>query len=183
MAYSKIRLYLIFLIKYDMIKGSKVLILLLLFSGTIGFSQQLSHQVLVPAAGLITGGSINYSQTIGETATDLMSSSGFALTQGFQQPSIKISAQTPSSGTGVDVYPNPATDFIRIKMFGSTARNFKIEIINLTGTIISSTSMNFITSYDYIEQIDVTMLKLGFYFVRVTSDDLTINRIFKIEKM
>jgi Secretion system C-terminal sorting domain len=166
-----------------MTKGTKVLMLLLLFSCTNVFSQQLSQQVLVPAAGQATSGVINYSQTIGETAVEIINSSGFILTQGFQQPGIKISTEIPHEGNGIDVYPNPATDFINVKMFGDVARKFRIEIINITGTIISSLTRDFITNFYYIEQIDVTDLKLGFYFVRVTSDDGIISRVFKIEKM
>jgi hypothetical protein len=181
-AISKIHIYLIFQNKYNMIKGTKVLLLLLLFSWVNGFSQQLSQQVLVPAAGLATNGLINYSQTIGETAVEIISA-GFILTQGFQQPGIKISTDITPEGTGVDVYPNPATDFINIKLYGDVARNFRIEIINISGTIVSSTKMDFITKYYYIQQIDVSRLSLGFYFVRVSSDDAIIKRIFKIEKM
>jgi hypothetical protein len=165
-----------------MIKGTKVLILLLLTSWANGFSQQLSHQVLVPAAGLATTGVINYSQTVGETAVEIMSN-GFVLTQGFQQPDMKISTDITPEGTGIDVYPNPATDFVNVKLYGDVARNFRIEIINISGTIVSSTKMDFITKYYYIQQIDVSRLSFGFYFVRVTSDDAIIKRIFKIEKM
>jgi hypothetical protein len=179
---SKIHIYLIFQNKYNMIKGTKVLILLLLSSWANGFSQQLSQQVLVPAAGLATNGLINYSQTVGETAVETISA-GFILTQGFQQPGIKISSDITPEGTGVDVYPNPATDFINIKLYGDVARNFRIEIINISGTIVSSTKMDFITKYYYVQQIDVSRLSLGFYFVRVSSDDTIIKRIFKIEKM
>lgn len=166
-----------------MIKGTKVLILLLLFSWANGFSQQLSHQVLVPAAGIATAEGINYSQTIGETAVEIISNSGFVFTQGFQQPEIKISQENAPDGNGVNVYPNPATDFINVKMFGDVARKFRIEIINITGMIVSSMTMDFITKYYYIQQIDVINLKIGFYLIRVTSDDGIISRTFKIEKM
>jgi hypothetical protein len=166
-----------------MIREPKVLILLLLFSTTTGFSQQLSHQVLVPAAGLATSGVINYSQTIGETAVELTNGSGFILSQGFQQPGMKNITDPVPAGTGVDVYPNPATDFINVKLFGGEARKFRIEIINLAGTIVSSATMNFITNYNIVQQIDITNLTFGFYFVRVASDDAKINRVFKIEKM
>jgi len=166
-----------------MIKETKVSILLLLFSWTYGFSQQLSHQVLVPAAGQATSGAINYSQTIGETAVEIMDNSGFELTQGFQQPGMKNLVVVPHQGTGVDVYPNPATNYINVKLFGDDARKFRIEIINFTGTVVNSITMEFITRFYYIQQIDVTKLKLGLFFVRVTSDDGTIKRIFKIEKM
>lgn len=165
-----------------MTKGTKVLTLLLL-SCANGFSQQLSHQVLVPAAGLVTTSTISYSQTIGETAIELLSNSGFVFTQGFQQPRIKISPETAPDGNGVDVYPNPATDYIKVKFFGDVARNFKVDVINITGMIVSSMTMSFITKYYYIQQIDVAKLKYGFYFVRVVSDDGIISRTFKIEKM
>jgi hypothetical protein len=166
-----------------MIKGTKVLLLLLLFFPANCFAQELSHQVLVPAAGLATAGTIFYSQTIGETAVETIGSAGFELTQGFQQPGITISSVIQPEGTGVDVYPNPATDFINVKFFGDSARKFRIEIINITGMIVNSLTVTFITNYFYIQQIEVTRLTNGFYFVRVTSDDNKINRIFKIEKM
>jgi len=165
-----------------MILRPKVLLLLFLFSGTICFSQQLSHQVLVPAAGLATSPTINYSQTIGETAVDVISGSGFILTQGFQQPGMKVTDNTPA-GTGVDVYPNPASDFIYVKLFGAEARKYRIEIINIAGTIVSSVTMDFITDYNIVQRIDISDLTFGFYFVRVASFDAKINRVFKIEKM
>ena len=173
----------IFQKKYRMINGAKVFILLLLLSCTNAFSQQLSNQVLVPAAGLATAGVVTYSQTVGETAVEIMSNAGFDLTQGFQQPSIKISTDVIPEGTGVDVYPNPATDFINVKLFGDEARKFRVDLINVTGMIVNSTTLSFIAKYYYIQQIEVTSLKYGFYFVRVTSDDGKIHRVFKIEKM
>ena len=166
-----------------MIKVTKVLILLLISFWTNGIAQQLSHQVFVPAAGLATAGVINYSQTIGETAVEIISSSGFVFTQGFQQPGIIFTVEPPHAGTGVEVYPNPATDFIKVKLFGDDARKFRIEIINITGTIVSSMTMDFITRYYYVQEIDISRLTFGFYLVRVTSDDSKIKRIFKIEKM
>ncbi|MGC1389511.1 MAG: T9SS type A sorting domain-containing protein [Bacteroidales bacterium] len=166
-----------------MIKGTYVLMLLLLFSGISGFSQDLTPKVLVSAAGLSTAGVIEYSQTIGETAVETFSSAGFILTQGFQQPRIQIIAGTPPEGNGVDVYPNPATDFIFVKLYGDMARKFNIEIINITGMIVNSVNVDFTEKYYYIQQIGVASLKFGFYFVRVTSDDGTIKRVFKIEKM
>jgi len=166
-----------------MIKNTVILLLLVFVSRTDIFSQELTLQVLVPAAGEAVSDNINYSQTLGQTAVDLIGSSGFEFTQGFQQPGIKITVNTTPEGNGVDVYPNPATDFINVKLFGDAARNFHIDIINITGTIVKSMTINFITSYFHIQQIGISDLKFGFYFVRITSDDKLINRTFKIEKM
>jgi hypothetical protein len=56
-----------------MFKNARILILLLLLGpGAIMFSQQVSHQVLVPAAGVTSAGAINYSQTIGETVVEIL---------------------------------------------------------------------------------------------------------------
>jgi hypothetical protein len=147
------------------------------------FSQHLSHQVMVPTAGIAVTGTLNYTQTIGETAVEIIGGSGFAFTQGFQQPGIKYSPEVAPEGNGVEVYPNPATAYIDVKFFGDGARNFKIEIISIAGIIISSAPIKFIDKYFYIHRIEVDKLKIGFYFVRVASDDGLINRTFKIEKM
>lgn len=166
-----------------MIKVTKVLILLLLISWASVGAQTLSQKVLIPAAGEAKAGVLNYSQSIGQTAVELIRGSGYIFTQGFQQPGIKMVTEPPHEGTGVDVYPNPATDYINVKLFGDEARKFRIELINLTGRILSSMNLDFNSQYYYIQQIDVTGLTLGFYFVRITSDDFVVKRVFKIEKM
>jgi hypothetical protein len=166
-----------------MVKGIKVLMLLILASRGIAFSQQLSHQVMVPAAGIAVSGQLNYSQTIGETAIEIIGCSGFEFTQGFQQPGIKNYSEPIPQGNGVDVYPNPAINFISVKLFGDVARKFRIDVINISGRIVSSEAINFITRYHYIMQIEAGNLLRGLYFVRVVSEDGLISRTFKIEKI
>lgn len=173
----------IFQIKYNMLKGTNILLMLILVSRGTCFSQQLSHQVLVPAAGLAVSGAINYSQTIGETAIEIISCSGFVFTQGFQQPGIKLTPGEIPPGNGVDVYPNPVTDYLTVKLFGDVSREFRIDIININGTVAVSEKLSFITNYYLEKEIPVNQLVKGIYFVRVSSSDKIISRIFKIEKM
>ena len=166
-----------------MIKKILILLLLVPVSRVNIYSQDLLQRVLAPVAGEAVYNNINYSQTIGQTAVELIGSSGYELTQGFQQPGISVSTGTTPEGNGVDVYPNPATDFINIRLFGDAARNFRIDVINITGTIVSSITVNFVSNFYYVQQIGISDLRIGFYFVRVTSDDKLISRTFKIEKM
>jgi hypothetical protein len=156
---------------------------MLLFSGTSCLAQQLTNQVLLPCAGLTTAGVLNYSHSLGETAVELFTGSGYILTQGFQQPGFKIVDAAAPDGTGVEVYPNPATDFVNVKLFGDKARKLKIEVISFNGSITSTMSLDFLSKYYIIQQLEFSDLKIGFYFIRVSSDDHVINRIFKIEKM
>lgn len=166
-----------------MIRKTKVFILLLLFPVANCLGQQLSNQVLVSAAGTATSGVISYSQSVGEPAVELMTSSDEVLTQGFQQPGVKEIIGIPPNGTGVNVYPNPATDFINVKLFGEKDRKFKIDVVTLTGTITHTVNLEFSSKYYYIHQFDITKLTFGIYFVRVVSDDKIISLVFKIEKM
>ncbi|MBA4322723.1 MAG: hypothetical protein C0408_07895 [Odoribacter sp.] len=168
--------------KIVIIRG-KILLLVILFSGVNAFSQHLSHQVLLPAAGVAANGGVNYSQTIGETAVEIISSTDYLLTQGFQQPRLKLLPGNPPQGNGVKAYPNPAVDFVNIELFGETGRIFRISVININGTIVYSEDLSFGERYWHIQEIPVTRLARGLYFIRVVSRDGIINRSFKIEKM
>ncbi len=166
-----------------MFTKTKVLIILLIVLGSSVFAQQVSHAVLVPAAGIAVSNAVSYSQSVGETAVEIVSCEGYALTQGFQQPSMEIAREQRPIGTGVEVYPNPATDFINVKLFGRDSRNFRIEVININGTIVSSASVNLNSNYYFIHRIAVDKVIRGLFYIRVVSMDGIINRSFKVEKM
>jgi hypothetical protein len=166
-----------------MTKGGKILGLFIVVVSANSYSQQLSHQVLVPLAGIASDKNLNYTQTVGETAVEILECSDYVFTQGFQQPGIKLSVETPPPGTGVKVYPNPATDIVTIELFGEKARTFKIEFLDITGTVVINARKVFNEQYWQKEQIDIVNLIRGFYLVRITSEDKIVNRSFKIEKI
>lgn len=164
------------------VKGT-ILSVLILFSWTKAFTQQLSHQVLLPAAGVIYTGGITYSQTIGETAVELFTSSDYILTQGFQQPRFTMLPGVQPLGTGVKAFPNPVTDFVNIELFGETGRSFRITVSNISGIIVYSKDLSFNTKYWYIYEVQFASLSSGLYFVVVVSTDGALHRSFKIEKI
>jgi len=146
-------------------------------------SQTLSHQVLVPLAGVSSAGAVSYSQTVGETAVTIVGCYDFVCTQGFQQPGIKFSDIIPPQGNGVNVYPNPAVSHITFELFGDVSRSFRIDIMNITGTVVASLKRSFSNDYWLREDYNIESLIRGFYLVRILSDDGMINRTFRIEKM
>jgi hypothetical protein len=160
-----------------------IVLILILFSVTVAKTQQLSHQVLLPAAGVIYTGGISYSQTIGEEAVELFISPDYILTQGFQQPRLTLLPGVAPLGTGVKAYPNPAKDFINIELFGEKGRSFRISVSNISGSIVYSSDLCFDSKYWYIQEIPIISLSNGLYIVQVASLDGVIRRIFKIEKM
>jgi hypothetical protein len=166
-----------------MIKGTKLLLLIYFITGAVSFAQTLSNQVMVPAANIVTKSSVNYRQTIGETAVEIVNRGNYVLTQGFQQPGMLIKDPVIYKGNGVNVYPNPVNEYIEIKLFGESARKFKIDLINFAGRVIKTGTIEFFDAYFYIQRWEAGEFIPGFYIVRVVSDDGVINRSFKIEKI
>jgi hypothetical protein len=166
-----------------MIKELRIIVFLFPFLWTNMQSQQLSHQVLVPLAGLSSGGNITYSQTVGETAVEVTGCTFYIFTQGFQQPDIKYSEKDKPSGSGVKVYPNPVNDFLTIEMYGEEAKTFRIEIIDVAGKIIRSERREFCDNFWFREPQSVKDLTGGLYMIRIISDDGLFNRTFRIEKI
>jgi hypothetical protein len=170
-------------VKGKMIKGTKLLLLIYFITGVASFAQELSNYIMVPAANVVTKGSVYYRQTIGETAVSIIGRSGFVLTQGFQQPGIQVIDEDIPNGNGVNVYPNPVSEYIEIKLFGDSARKFKIDLINFAGRVIKTGTIEFFDAYFYIQRWEAGEFIPGFYIVRVVSEDGVINRSFKIEKI
>jgi hypothetical protein len=166
-----------------MLRIARIMSILLLGVGTTLYSQQLSHQVIVPLAGVISGKSVNYSQTVGETAVEIINCSSYTFTQGFQQPGIHHLTDVQPGGNGVDVYPNPVINDLKVKLFGNIPRDFVVEVITITGTIVISERISFTDEYNYEAAIPMGSLTKGLYFIRIWSTDKIINRTFKIEKL
>jgi hypothetical protein len=168
-----------------MIKSIKTLIFCLLGMPAALFSQQLSNQVLVPCAGLSASQSVNYTQTVGETAIEIIGCSDFVLTQGYQQPLFKGKPDDDDwpDGMGTNVYPNPASDFITVEIWGESAETFRIDIINITGNIVLSEKRVFNERFWSKDPLKIENLIRGFYLVRIYNDKGILNRIFKIEKL
>ncbi|MDX9929734.1 MAG: T9SS type A sorting domain-containing protein [Bacteroidales bacterium] len=153
--------------------------LLLLFGGT-SIAQHLSHQVLVPAAGIAICTSSHLSQSIGENAVVILSSGNRDLTQGFQQPRIKLVNIDQPQGTGVKVYPIPASECLNIELYGEEARRYLITFMDISGRVVHSSELDFGDSYWYVHNIIVRNFVKGLYFVRVRCQSGHIDRTFKV---
>jgi hypothetical protein len=158
-------------------------IFILIVSWTNVMSQELSNQVLVPLASVVYDWKGSYSQTVGEPVIEIVRCFDYALTQGFQQPSIQSKKYVIIDGTGILVYPNPVTDYMIIELYGERAKTILIEIINFTGRIVYSHKEVFNNGFYYKDNHNVGDLMRGLYLIRFTTNDGMLNRIYKIEKL
>jgi hypothetical protein len=167
---------------------SYIFTLFFIFISTVGAeAQKLSHQVLVPAAGLMTTGNVSYQQTVGETAVEIFTLYPYTLTQGFQQPRM-IPGDGPDPGVnGIDVYPNPVSkdnyNVLKVSLKSTEVRVFTIFIFNFSGSIVYSWRSDVSLDQSYIHSVDMSNFSRGIYIVRVMSSDGVIDLSYKIEKL
>ena len=160
-----------------------ITLFILVHMGIVSHAQQISNQVIVPLGSVVSGNGIFLSQTIGETAVELLTSEWHDLTQGFQQPLVKLLPGTKPQGNGVKVYPNPAFEDINVEFFGDQKGTYTVTVMNLSGTVVYTDNIYFIGDYWQIINIPASGFSKGLYFVRVVSGDGVVNRTFKIDKM
>lgn len=165
-----------------MLKGG--IFIFIIVTGTVCLkAQELSHQVLVPVASTWQGGNYSLSQTVGEPVVAFVSGGNRDLTQGFQQPSMMLNPIVPPQGNGVDVYPNPVSDLLKIEMFGDVSVDYSITVFGIDGSVYFRQDYPCSGRFWRIETLDVSGFKRGIYFVRVETFPRKIGRMFKIEKM
>jgi len=93
---------------------SFVILILCSFFSSVN-AQELSPQVISSAGAEISNSSAIMSYTIGEPLITTIQDNTNILTQGFQQPSIKVTGITSVSDLSVRIYPNPTASFVNIE--------------------------------------------------------------------
>ena len=161
------------------------LFLFLLIPGGSIFAQMLTPKVVVSGGKFTSNGGYSISSTVGESVVKTFSSSGFYLTQGFQQPSLFIGnkREENNSGTSIEVYPNPVKDQLILEILASEIDKFFVEVYTLTGLKLQTHLLKNLLSATNIKRLDFSRYAKGTYVVHIFCPDKQINRVFIIEKM
>jgi hypothetical protein len=134
-----------------------------------GFISPLQGQETIPASGgnaSGTGGSVSY--TVGQITYSTFSGTNGTVAQGVQQP-YEISVVTSIEEAKdilleIAVYPNPATDYIKLKIGNYEIVNLSFQLYDIKGNLLlrnkvdgneTNISMNpFIPSTFFLKVID-----------------------------
>lgn len=158
-------------------KKLKLSTILLLGLGLSG----LQAQEVIPATGgnaTGTGGTVSYS--IGQIVyTKNTGTNGSAL-QGVQQP-FEISVVTGIEETNcisleIMVYPNPATDFVKLKIENYEVRNLRYQLYDINSSLLLDNKIE-----NNETSIVMSNLLPATYFLKVT-DKSKVIKTFKIIK-
>lgn len=76
-----------------------------------------------------------------------------------------------------EVYPNPATDNITLKLITTTSTTAKISLTDITGKIIHSNTITLQRSSTY-ESLNIANLNSGIYFINIQTPDHLITHKF-----
>lgn len=148
---------------------------LLVFFSVWGFAQQ----TVVPAGGMANGSGGTVSYTIGQV--DCASSQGSTgrVTQGVQQPYEILIVQGIEEklvNLFASVYPNPSSDFVKLKIESDNPSVFSFEMYDLNGKLLVSQK-----SLQTETVIEMNGYAASTYFIKVCNSKSEI-KTFKIIK-
>ena len=146
-----------------------------------GFGTAIRAQNAIPASGgnaSGTGGTVSY--TIGQVVYTTNTGTNGSAAQGVQQP-YEISAVTgiekaKDISLEIVVYPNPATDYVKLKVENYEIENLSYQLYNINGTLLENKKIEG-------NETSIVMRNLiqGTYFLKVTDKQKEI-KTFKIIK-
>ncbi len=148
---------------------------------TFLFYHSNAQQTTAATGGNIhgAGGSISY--TVGQVATQFQSATNGSVAQGVQQPYeiFVLTAIDEANGISLDfqVYPNPATDYLKLSITGLAQENLLWKINDLSGKLLGNESISAAETF-----IPMTNYTAGIYLLSVVDKHNRQFKTFKIIK-
>lgn len=144
----------------------------------------LAQQTVSTAGGNANGSGGTVSYTVGQVAYTTSSGSSGSVAQGVQQP-YEISVVTALEeakdiSLEFSVYPNPATDYLILKINGDVETRCLVSLYNINGTILQTIKVE--TNETTIQMQNYSS---GTYFLKVAAETqgLASPRIIKTFKI
>lgn len=168
-----------------MIPMKKIYTLVLSLFTLTAWSQDIPLQVVAAGGGYYenTSAGLSISWTLGEVAYTTLSSSNYILTQGFQQGNLfTTSVDKPLSAVnGIAVYPNPAKDFVKIRLEIQNISGAAIfELYDITGRKVLSKELSVEQSVPV--EINLSEVRPGIYLLKVSMVKDNLFRTVKLVK-
>ena len=146
------------------------------------FPQSKTLEVNPAAGDVFTGYDITLSWTIGEGVIETFSNNEMVLTQGFQQPSLKITLVEESDKIDfqLNVYPNPTKDFLTINLLSENEISCTTELFDMSGKLLFS---KIFKGRELTENIDLTNYSSNLYILKIIDNNGKLFRTYKVQKI
>ncbi|HNW51355.1 MAG TPA: T9SS type A sorting domain-containing protein [Prolixibacteraceae bacterium] len=165
-------------IRFFMLKKSRLLLIFSLFP-FLGISEVLAQEVLSSGGSTYKGSTVQLDWTVGEPIVETISSGSGALTQGFHQGNLTVTAidQMTLGGIQLKVYPNPVSDQLMIGTEEKEMKNLSFMLYNVTGQLLLQKVIE-----QPVETVNMQAYVPGNYLLKVCSENSTPIQTFKIVK-
>jgi hypothetical protein len=77
------------------------------------------------------------------------------------------------------IYPNPVKDFVTVEFHSEEAGSLQASLINIAGTEVKKWDSNSISKGDQKIKLDLSFLKTGVYFLKISSSGRVITQVLK----
>jgi hypothetical protein len=123
-------------------------------------AQETTQSVIGSAGDDYQSDKVQISWTIGEVATETLSSENYILSQGFHQGNLKVNTLMKDlpADFQIKAYPNPVKDILIIE---SLEPGFEYQLMDANGRVIRNGIINANS-----EEIDFSSLSPGTYFLQ-----------------
>jgi len=77
------------------------------------------------------------------------------------------------------IYPNPVKDFVTVEFHAEEAGSLQASLINIAGTEVKKWDSSSISKGDQKLKLDLSFLKTGVYFLKISSSGRVITQVLK----
>ena len=170
-----------------------LLCLMLLSSGLN--AQSISRSVISTAGESSQGKSITLDWTLGEMATSTLTHDAGLLTEGFQQPDIKVEAIAPAElpipvkgevetvnleALEINAYPNPVSQSLWVETNSNLSENGILQLVDARGSIHLQQQLSLDQSKS---ELNMAPLASGSYYLIVRNEEGAILKTLKVTKI
>ncbi len=167
---------------------------LILFAGLLSLAgfENTQAQSIAPFTLNATGGSkqigsIIYDYSVGEmTLVNTFYGSNVTVTQGLLQNdvSVPVSVSTAMFSQNLQVYPNPASSIVNIKLNSPKAGTLSYRLMDMTGKILMTHSAE-VNSNTLVQELNIEPFAMATYVLEVnfTGADINETTNYKLEKI
>jgi hypothetical protein len=147
-------------------------------SGLTLFGQTQLRQVVAASGGSGKNEETVIEWTLGEPVIANLSADSIILTQGFQQPSLVVTAIKTTDGLPytVEAYPNPTENLLLIELDNTEVRDFQYLLYDINGKVLEQKKLE-----SDITAINMDNYPAGVYLLKVIQLEKEI-KTFEIVK-
>ncbi len=155
----------------------KIITIILILLGTIANAQQIKISNIDGGGASSSNGTLNMVYTIGEVATQEITTGIFHISEGFISPKIfnTVGIDEYNKLAGVTLFPNPTAEFLTIHF--ENVSEYDISVFDLYGKLIQNKKTD-----EPITVLQLSQLPSGIYRVLIKDDESKTSVGYKISK-